>query len=119
MICTLCHMKEENTDPGVRLLVCSSCTQKLLRMPQNELMRGYKLALEKGLLKKASALEMFMQPETLEGETHGKNKRIITERPDRKRSLRIVRSKEKSNWRPQKKERPSLYRSKQNRSAVL
>ncbi len=96
MSCLLCHRQEKyNSNPGAEY-VCSQCVQLLLMMNQEELKRGYALAVEKGYSNKAYALESFIMEES--GEQINK-RRNTGKRNTRKRTFGIIRDQQKSNVR--------------------
>ena len=81
MICLLCSLSETQFDinRGKRIdvkhpkdvtgLVCSSCMQVLIASSQEKIRKAYQVALDKGMLDKARALETFLEEEEQNGET--------------------------------------------------
>ena len=69
MACLFCNEPEKNyqPEPGVEY-ICGACVCLLAGADQDDLKRAYAKALDKGYLRKASALESFMRKE----EQHGK-----------------------------------------------
>ena len=62
--CLFCNCEESNYRPGKDIeLICSQCVILLADATQADLNNAYQKALDKGYLRKASALESFIIPE--------------------------------------------------------
>lgn len=73
MHCLFCSKEEKgNLDPE-KDLICSFCVTTLLKYSQEELVKGYLLALKLGYQNKAKALKSFIEKETL---NESKNNRL-------------------------------------------
>ena len=73
MHCLFCSKEEKgNLDPE-KDLICSLCVTTLLQYSQEELVKGYLLALKLGYQNKANALKSFIEKETL---NESKNNRL-------------------------------------------
>ena len=87
MTCLFCNEREKNyrPEPGIEY-ICGTCVCLLADADQDDLKRAYRKALDKGYLRKASALESFMHEEANYGKAK-KSKRDL----ERERSVRKVR----------------------------
>ena len=85
MGCTFCN-KDEKGSPDIQgEFVCSNCVQLLLRMPQDELIEAYHLAIEEGNTEKAHWLNSAIEEEEFyEQETREAGPNMVRERPLRK-----------------------------------
>ena len=79
-----------NHDKEVSSFVCSNCVQKLLRMPQSQIIEAYQTAIEKGHLDKAYWLESLIDEEM--EEVHVTETRETRSDMGRERSVRSTRS---------------------------
>jgi len=70
---------------GIKRFVCSSCTQRLLSLSQEERKKAHQLALQKDMPDKAAALKSFFQEKENDSETGTLRKHTI-----RKTPLRMV-----------------------------
>ena len=100
MRCVLCHRDERYQlnekkvaclqEKEVSSFLCSNCVQRLLQMPQSEIIEAYNLAIEQGYSYKASWLDSFIDDETEEfyvSETRETGPNMVRERPLRQARL--------------------------------
>ncbi len=64
--CLLCNCPEKNYKPPPNTdYVCGMCVQLLLEADKNDLRKAYTKAIEKGLERKALAIEIFLNDERI------------------------------------------------------
>jgi hypothetical protein len=89
--CLFCNRNGRyNRNPGTEY-ICGRCVQLLLDAGQDDLKRAYALAIEKGIDRKAKAMESFLIPEEHNEQRKPKSKFRLN--INRKRSFRSVRDK--------------------------
>jgi hypothetical protein len=88
--CLFCKDPEKNYKPAPGIeFICSRCVLLLADAGQDDLKQAYAKALDKGYLRKASAIESFLRRE----EKHGKRPRKSIKRNfNRERASRSIRN---------------------------
>ena len=87
-VCLFCNEPEKNYNPGSHIdYVCGLCVILLADADQEDLKKSYQKALNEGHLRKASALEAFIQEEIYNVRKAKNSKRNM----ERTRPLRKVR----------------------------
>jgi len=98
MVCVFCHKPTDvkKVSSGASSYLCGDCVQALLNQSQENLLRGYNLAIEKGYAEKAKTIKSFMEvsDEPVKPEQHDRhfNRKGVT-RPVRNEKSRIGRFK--------------------------
>lgn len=89
MYCLFCNGLEPNYKPTAHIdYICSRCVQVLLSADQGQLQQASQYAIEKGLTRKARAIEKFLieQEYTDDSKTESIRRNLV-----RERSMRSVR----------------------------
>ena len=84
-LCLFCNRQEPNYKPGFDVnLICSYCVQLLLGAGQDDLKKAHTKAIEKGYLRKAKAIESFLDEGEYYEKTTNSKRNMERARPLRK-----------------------------------
>ena len=93
MSCLFCNLPEPNYKPESHIdFICGGCVILLADADQENLKKAHTLAIEKGYLNKANAIESFLIPE---GKHANRPTKSIERNLNRERTARTIRNKKR------------------------
>ena len=93
MHCLFCNKQEKNYKPDRHVdFICGGCVLLLADASQEDLKKAHTLAIEKGYLNKANAIELFLMPE---GKDANRPAKSVERNFDRERTARSIRNKKR------------------------
>ena len=93
MNCQFCNLPEPNYKPESHIdFICGGCVILLADADQENLKKAHTLAIEKGYLNKANAIESFLIPE---GKHANRPTKSIERNLNRERTARTIRNKKR------------------------
>ena len=93
MRCLFCNLPEAKYKPDPQVdFICGSCVILLADARQEDLQKAHTLAIEKGYLNKANAIESFLIPE---GKHANRPTKSIERNLNRERTARTIRNKKR------------------------